>query len=196
MGVFMDISILKGKIRNTKIEEYAIEQMVNKSCGCISYDDVKEALRKNHFKGIYVVTPEEFHEFESDENALGLYNHEARVIILDGEAYIKHPDIAIHELAHAYLCRHDHKLIKVDNVTIDYGLGLEEGFAALMQMVNNINDINQCKVNSYPYQASIFKQLNALYAYSDFKKYPNLMHHMLKEPETFLRAVHDIYAVF
>lgn len=190
----MDKSILEGKVRNIDIEEYAIDMIVKKTGGYISHDEIKETLRNNGFDGVYVVTPQEFHEVEDDPYAVGLYSHDCRVVLLDGEAYAKQPDIAIHEVIHAYLGRRGCSLVEVDNSKVNYGYGLEEGFAALMQKCDDINDIDNCNVNSYPYQAIIFKQLNVLYQYSDCKKYPSLLHLMLKEPESFLHTLSQIYA--
>lgn len=150
-------------------------------------------MRLNKYNGLYLFEPEKFYATEDKDYVSGFYNHNSRVIILNKEDFNKWNDIAVHEFVHAYLNRRNQKRVKMYGIEADYGMGLEEGAASIIQKVDSIKDIDNCEVVSYVAQSFILKQLNILYEYSDYRKYPNLIHHLLQEPKDFLHTIAGTY---
>lgn len=185
--------ILKKYSRNLEVEQYAKEEFLKKTTGFINGEDISRVMRLNKYNGLYLFEPEDFYATEDKEYVSGLYNHDSRVIILNKEDFNKWNDIAVHEYVHAFLNRRNQKRVKMYGIEADYGMGLEEGAASIIQKVDSIKDIDNCEVDSYVIQSFILKQLNTLYEYSDYKKYPNLIHHLLREPKDFLRAIAGTY---
>lgn len=185
--------ILRENQRSIEVERYALEEFLRKTSNCLEPLEVEETLRKNHYNGIYLISESDLRIVEPKDSVQGLYNNKYRIILLDKEYFYFQRDIAVHEITHAYLNGRNKKKIDIANNPVLYGVGLEEGFASLVQSTATIDNIDNCQVNAYPYQSKLFKQLNVLYDYSDYKKYPNLMHHMLKEPNDFLSALSGIY---
>lgn len=189
----IDEKILKKYTRNLDVEQYAFDEFAKKTSSNIGRSEIANTIRKNRYNGLYLFEPEDFYEIERNTSVSGIYNNEHRVIILNKEDFEFENDIAIHELVHAYLNRRSQAIIKIDDKVVEYGVGLEEGIASLIQKTNCIDDIDDCVVSAYPCQACLFKQLNVLYQYSDYKKHSNLMCHLLKEPNDFLHAISGIY---
>jgi len=185
--------VLNGKVRNHEIEKIAIEQFLIKTNGCVNRFELEETLKKNCYNGMYLLSSNEFHLVEPKTSICGLYESDYNVIILDEEEYNDENDIAVHELVHAYLNKGINKTITIDHNTVEYGYGLEEGVASIMEKIETIDDIDNCITTSYPYQANLLKQLNILYGYNKNKKYSNLLQHILKEPDTFLHLIPEIY---
>lgn len=189
----VDQDILKKYSRDLEVEQYAKDELLKKTAGFINAQDINRVMRLNKYNGLYLFEPEDFRSTEDKDYVSGFYNHNSRVIILNKEDFNKWNDIAVHEFVHAYLNRRNQKRVNICGVQADYGMGLEEGAASIIQKVDSIKDIDNCDVDSYIGQSFIFKQLNILYQYSNYKKYPNLMHHLLQEPKNFLRAIAGIY---
>ena len=181
------------KDRNYEIENLGIKMFAEKVKGCISEEDIRDTLIKNGFNGIYMLPEDQFNEVREDENVKAYYMPDEKKIIVNKDYYQDHKDIIIHELVHAYLNDNSRVTIEINEEFIDYGYGLEEGCCTVIQKTNDINTIEDSAVDVYIYQSHLVKQLNELYKYSPDKKYPNLIHHLLKEPKDFLPAVSRIY---
>lgn len=188
----MEDIILSKKTRDYEVENYGIKLFAKHVKKCLSEEEIRNTLSDNGFNGIYMLSEDEFHMLK-DESVSAYYEPDSKVIIVNSEHYKKHPDIIAHELLHAYLNCKSSSSINVDESVISYGYGLEEGCCMIIQKASNINNIDNCVANAYHYQTHLVKQLNELYKYSYDKKYPNLIHHLLKEPDDFLPAIARIY---
>lgn len=179
--------------RDVNVERYALEQFSKRTKNCISYEEINNTLKDNKYNGIYLVSSFDFKLIEPQYTILGLYNYDYRTIFLNVGEYNKHQDISVHELTHAYLNGHSREVLPNEKIEYSSGAGLEEGIASIIQVVSDIDDIDNCDVCAYEFNSHLFKQLNVLYNYSNYKKYPNLLHHVLKEPNDFLLTVTLIY---
>ena len=181
------------KYRNYKAENLGIKMLAKKVKSCISEDDIRNALINNGFKGVYILSNEAFCKVRESESVSAYYMPDEKKIIVNSACYEENHDIVIHELVHAYLDCKNSPEIEVNEECITYGHGLEEGCCAIIQNTNTINNIDNCIIDCYRYQSHLIRQLNVLYKYSPDKKYPNLIHHLLKEPADFLPAIERTY---
>lgn len=189
----MEELVLCEKDRNYEVENHGIKMFSKKVRSCISEKEIRDKLINNGFKGVYMFSNDKFRETREDEHVNAYYIPDEQKIVVNSDYYASHEDVVVHELAHAYLNCKNSPEIKVNENNVAYGYGLEEGCCSIIQKANSIKNINDCVCNSYHYQVNLVKQLNALYICSSDKKYPNLIHHLLKEPDDFLPAIERIY---
>lgn len=204
---------MKEEVNN--IEEISEEEKINKimekeneksiSTNQIAYDkfckilspyltseEIKKTLINNGYYGLYFATKDEIYEFSGREDVVGLYKNEYGIGLLCEEAYDNENEIAIHELAHAFVNERINKKIQIDIEIANYGNGLEEGIVSIICQLEH-NDIDKCKSEVYPYQARLFQQLNTLYCYNQNRKYRNLLEFAIKEPEKLIPEIKNIY---
>lgn len=186
-------TILYKKDRNYDVEELGIKMLAKRVKSCITEDDIRNTLIKNGFNGIYMLSSDEFYQLKDDNNVRAYYAPLASKIIVNSDYYKNHKDIVVHELVHAYLNCKANSLVNINDEDLYYGRGLEEGCCSIIQNVNSIDNIDDCIVNGYHYQTHLIKQLNVLYKYSSSKKYSNLLHHLLIEPDDFIPSIARIY---
>ena len=185
--------IIKGKERQKSIEQYAIDELLKKTKGFLDSSIIEERISKYLRKGIYLVSSQELATIEEKELVKGVYNNDLGLILLDSDWFELVPDVAVHEMAHAYLNSENKVKISINEIEVGYGVGLEEGAVSILQKISSFSDINDCVVDSYRYQAHLFKQLNVLYQYDSSKKYSNLLENLLNEPSKFLSTIFGIY---
>ena len=189
----IEASLLEGRVRDFDIEDLGIKMLASKVKTCISEEEIRNTLLNNGFNGIYALPNDMFRQLKENECVNGYYDHVNQRIVINRDYYKDNKDVVVHELLHAYLNCNSRAFVQVDDAAVPYGNGLEEGCCAIIQKVNSINNIDDCVVDGYRYQANLVKQLNVLYKNSPNKKYPNLLHHLLKEPNDFLPAVARLY---
>lgn len=183
--------VVKKQKRNYNVEKELLLNLAKFLNPYISLEDIKKRLKKNGFKGVYIV--DEFDSVETQPNVLGIYSDNDKAIVLKREEYNKDKTIGTHEMGHAFLNGRNIKNIIFDNRLIGYGYGLEEGAMAFLQYSSSIKDINEVNSKVYAFQCNLFKQLSVLYSYSKSKKYENLLIHLFMEPETFIPLISNIY---
>lgn len=183
--------VVKKQKRNYNVEKESLLNLAKFLNPYISLEDIKKRLKKNGFKGVYIV--DEFDSVETQPNVLGIYSDNDKAIVLKREEYNKDKTIGTHEMGHAFLNGRNIKNIIFDNRLIGYGYGLEEGAMAFLQYSSSIKDINEVNSKVYAFQCNLFKQLSVLYSYSKSKKYENLLIHLFMEPETFIPLISNIY---
>lgn len=183
--------IVEKQRRNYNVERESLLNLSKFLNPYISLEDILKRLKENGFKGVYTI--DEFDSVEEQPNVLGIYSNNDKAIVLKKEEYDKDKTIGIHEMGHAFLNGRNIKNIILDNRSIDYGYGLEEGAMAFLQYSSSIKDINGINSKFYQFQCNLFKQLNILYSYSKSKKYENLLIHLFMEPETFIPLISNIY---
>lgn len=179
--------------RNYKVEKNVINEIGNVLSPFINEKDIKKVLEDNGFNGIYIIPEHLYNKVTDNMNADGFYSVIFKTIIIKEKQYFKNKEIVKHELCHAYL---DNKIVRklyLEGTVNFYGSGIEEGIASVFQSVNSYKNIGSVKPQAYNLQASLFQQLNHLYNYTSFNEYPNLLIHLLKEPEYFLTLIKDIY---
>ncbi|MBO5095653.1 MAG: hypothetical protein J6B98_02150, partial [Bacilli bacterium] len=123
----------------------------------------------------------------------GVYVPIEKVVLIDVTHFAVNKKYGVHEMGHAYLDGRNERKITFNGSDITYGIGLEEGAMSILEVTSNIQDINKRNCTSYPLQAKLFHQLNALYGYSNVKEYKNLLLHLFVEPEKFIPLIRDIY---
>ena len=153
MLIILDIYLLN---YNISTNEYNVTKKNNSTANYMTLEELKGNEPNTEISIL------EHYETEDKDYVSGFYNHDSRVIILNKEDFNKWNDIAVHEFVHAYLNRRNQKRINICGVQADYGMGLEEGAASIIQKVDSIKDIDNFDVDSYIGQSFIFKQLNIL----------------------------------
>lgn len=185
--------IIKNKTRNRNVERFAIDELIRKMRGFVDSSTIKDRINKNLYKGLYLVSSEELSRIESNKSVKGIYNSDLGIILIDKDWFNSVNDVAVHEITHAYLNSENKVTISINDKKIRYGAGLEEGVVSIIQKASSVGNIDECIVDSYPYQAHLIKQLNVLYQYNNSKKYKNLLEHLLNEPSSFLPVIFQIY---
>ena len=185
--------ITENQVRNYEEEKNILINFSNSLKPYISLKGIQKKLEQNGFNGVYILDSNLFHLIEKNLNVTGMYFHDEKIIIIDKESYIKDKSIGIHEMGYAFLDGKNYKEIIFDDNSIIYGIGLEEGAMAILQSNLNLKNMDKCNNNIYPLQTRIFKQLNILYKYSNFKEYENLLVHLFKEPKTFIPLIKNMY---
>ena len=170
-------------------EKKIIEDFSRVLSPCISLDEIKKRLEINGFKGVYILSKENFALVNKSANSIGMYKD--KTIILNQSHYSYYKRSGIHEMGHAFLDGRNER--EIPELSASYGVSLEEGAMSILEVSSNISDINRRSCTAYPLQARIFHQLNTLYGYSKSKEYSNLLIHLFKEPERFIPLVRDIY---
>lgn len=189
----MDILEIKDSFKRNYAEEKEIlTNFSNVLKSYISHGEITKTLEDNEFNGVYILNDSEYKEVGRN-NSVGFYSIDSRIIVLNAEHYYNNKKIGIHEIGHAFLNGRNRSVINIDNHDIIYGVGLEEGAMSLLMCTNDIKNIFKGDTNVYVQESKIFHQLNTLYGYSNVKEYPNLLIHMLKEPESFITLIRNIY---
>lgn len=179
--------------RNYEEEKKILKNFSSILKSYISKSEILDRLDKNDFQGVYILGDKEFSELEESKFVLGRYDEDTKSIVLRANAYYNDETIGIHEMGHAFLNGRNRVELPFDIRNVVYGNGLEEGAVTLLSFTKRVTDIS--KVNKYVYfdVSRLFQQLNELYQYTSIKKYPNLLIHMFKEPEGFIKLVNEMY---
>lgn len=181
--------------RNYEVEKETIAKMSYILKPFVTQKNIKDTLEENGFKGLFIITDDLYNslfEGKSEENANGFYSIFDKIIVIRENEFLENPNIALHEMCHAYL--DDRNVKKIDDIgSFSIGFGIEEGIATVIQNLDNYKNVSKVKPYYYHCQTHLFQQLNELYSYAKIKEYPNLLIHALKKPEIFVSLVRDIY---
>ena len=184
--------VLENTKRDYSLEKEILSNFSEALKSYISLSEINDRLEANNFGGVYVLDDNTFYSLEDKSSIYGSYNIGTKSILLP-VSHCREKDTGIHEMGHAFLDGRNRSKITIDNVVLEYGLGLEEGAVSLLECNNSISDISKYDSHVYPRESILFKQLDQLYQYADIKEYPNLLIHMFKDPKNFLYLIKEIY---
>ena len=185
--------IIENQTRNYAEEKNILLQFSNVLKPYISLETIERRLEINGFNGVYILDKDLFELLYQSPNTVGLYSHEDKVIVMNQENYNMDRRIGIHEMGHAFLDSENERKIMIDEISILYGKGLEEGAMAILQSNPSMQNIHNINPQCYQFQSILFQQLNVLYKYSNISEYENLLVHLFMNPKTFLPVIRDVY---
>lgn len=178
---------------NTNALASTVTLVARKLKNVLTEEDIYKRLEDNHFKGIYFVSNKEFSKLQERGQEIAFYNNFYNVIICNEDKCLNARDVMNHELVHAFITSLIEKSILVGDKAHSYGIGYEEGLAAIIGSIDNLDNLTEYTPCSYSTNVFILKQLNELYLRTDNRKYNNLIELMFKEPEKFFKTILDTY---
>lgn len=178
--------------RDYKLEKVILNSFSSILKGYVTKSEIERRMEENCTNGIYLLEPNVFDQVKHVDNLQGFYDSDDKVIMINALEYKQQPNIAIHELGHAFLNEKNRTIIEILGSKVEYGKGLEEGAVQVLSEVKRVNNLNIKTTSSYVDQVRLFLQLNHLYK-KVIKEYPNLLIHILKSEESFCKLTRKIY---
>lgn len=183
--------IFLNKKRDLLLEISLMEEFASKFEGVIDRNEIMITLLKNCSNGIHFLQKKEYNDIFNDDSE-AKYISDYKAIFINIETYKMFPQIAMHELGHAFLNAKNIKRVYFDGENLEYGNGLEEGAVTVLANIDHIDKVEVKFVESYLEQTRIFLQLNELYKRT-INEYPNLLIHIFKTNDKFCELVRKIY---
>ena len=178
-----------GTKRNREIEEKTKKELARIFGEELSVNRINYILKKNGFKGIYVLDDELFESLFPEEIAKYLYEGEKAIFI--PKKYSKRIEVLTHELTHALINHGIKTLCKNEEFDLLYE-GIEEGIATCVSKLALGKNLNS-KATYYPLE-KLMEQINELYRCNKKRKYRNFILHAILEPEDVIPHMKEIYS--
>lgn len=199
----MSLTLLDG-CRDDEFLKLVINNYVKKFKGELSKKEIVDRLKSNGFNGLYILNDDDFNKLLSlrggnPDNTCGSFFLQENIIVLNKKNASANEIIAAHELTHALINGELGFSIKDDSSSFPssfhYGIGIEEGFCAFVEQINDGYKGNDERIahSGYYLNIMLINQLNLLYSKYSKKKYNHIVLEAIKDPKNFMNLIYSLY---